>query len=230
MIPLLRKHKMLGEVDNPSNKGLWTKKYVDAIPLLKVKITRYNSSRQVRKEPSKLTIRDATFWKKEKLHEKKGTYISHVSIHAYWSWCITFILDRSVSHRHLFLSGLLSPHHSDSMLSSPIFLLFECAFELSTILGSVFSNPASFFSAPSSTHFLGSVFSNPTSFWVRLTALTSLVVCFLTLPPFSSAPLSPHLSGSAFSKPISFRVHFSALVLLRVLSLFECSFKLLSLE
>jgi hypothetical protein len=52
-------------------------------------------------------------------------------------------------------------------------------------------------SAPLSPHFSGSAFSNPTSFffsaplsphtfffWVRLWALTSQVVYFLTLPPF----------------------------------------------
>jgi hypothetical protein len=32
MIPLLRKQKMLGRAGNPSDKGLWTKKYVDAAP------------------------------------------------------------------------------------------------------------------------------------------------------------------------------------------------------
>jgi hypothetical protein len=45
MILLLRKQKMLGEADNPSDKGLWTKKYVDVIPLIEVKITRYDSSK-----------------------------------------------------------------------------------------------------------------------------------------------------------------------------------------
>ena len=36
-------------------------------------------------------------------------------------------------------------------------------------------------------HLLGSAFSNPTSFRVCLCALTSQVVCFLTLPPFECA-------------------------------------------
>jgi uncharacterized protein (UPF0303 family) len=46
--------------------------------------------------------------KKRELHVekgtpwRKGTYISQVSIHAYWSWYIAFILDISVSHHHLF--------------------------------------------------------------------------------------------------------------------------------
>jgi hypothetical protein len=61
MIPLLRKQRMLGEADNPSDKGLWTKKYVDAIPLIEVKITRYDSSKQEEKEPSKLTIKNSNF-------------------------------------------------------------------------------------------------------------------------------------------------------------------------
>jgi hypothetical protein len=42
------------------------------------------------------------------------------------------------------LSGLLSPHHLDSMLSSPIYLLFSGLSSPHT-LGSVFSNLASIF-------------------------------------------------------------------------------------
>jgi len=42
-------------------------------------------------------------------------------------------------------------------------------------------------------HFSGSVFSNPTSFWVRLWALTSQVVCFLTLPHSECAFEPPSL-------------------------------------
>jgi len=61
MIPLLRKQKMLGEADNPLDKGLWAKKCADVISLLEVKITRYDSSKQEQKEPSKLTIRDSNF-------------------------------------------------------------------------------------------------------------------------------------------------------------------------
>jgi hypothetical protein len=32
MIPLLRKQKMLSKAHNPSDKGLWAKKYADIIP------------------------------------------------------------------------------------------------------------------------------------------------------------------------------------------------------
>jgi hypothetical protein len=49
-----------------------------------------------------------------------------------------------MSHHHLFLSGLLSPHHLDSVLSSLIFLLFECALEPSNIPAGAPYNPASF--------------------------------------------------------------------------------------
>jgi len=115
--------------------------------------------------------------------KKRGTYICQVSIHACWSWCITFIPDRSMSHRHLFLSGLLSPHHLDSVLSSLIYL---------------------FLSASSSPHLPGSVFSNHTSVRERLWALTSWVVCFLTLPIFECALEPSTTLGSVFSNLTSF--------------------------
>ena len=110
---------------------------------------------------------------------------------------------------------------------------FECALEPSTILGSVFSNPASFrvclraltswvvyfltlppFECalePSTT--LGSVFYNPTSFQVRLWALTSQVVRFLTLPPFECAfqPSFPFESYLFLNAPLSFHLLNSAL-------------------
>jgi len=101
-------------------KGRRTKKYDDIKSFQVVKITRYDSSKQER-EPSKLTIRDSNFWenensmKKRELHVekgnpwRKGTYISQVSIHAYWSWYITFILDISVSHHHLLIERAVKP-------------------------------------------------------------------------------------------------------------------------
>jgi len=45
LIPLLRKQKMLGKAGNPSDKGLWAKKYVDVIPLPEVMVTRYDSGK-----------------------------------------------------------------------------------------------------------------------------------------------------------------------------------------
>jgi hypothetical protein len=110
MIPFLRNY--WAKLATLEIKGRRTKKYDDIKSFLGVNITRDDSSKQERKKPSKLTIRDSNFWenensmKKRELHVekgtpwRKGTYISQVSIHAYWSWYIAFILD-IVSHHHL---------------------------------------------------------------------------------------------------------------------------------
>ena len=72
-----------------------------------------------------------------------------------------------------------------TMPLSPRFLLVRlCAL---TSFSSVPMSPRFLLSAPLSPHHLGSAFSNSTSFWVRLWALTSWVVRFLTLPPFECA-------------------------------------------
>jgi len=58
MIPFLRKQEIWCRSDNPSDKGLWAKRYVDVIFFPGVKITRCGLSKQERKKPLKLTIRD----------------------------------------------------------------------------------------------------------------------------------------------------------------------------
>jgi hypothetical protein len=132
MIPFLR--KISGKIGNPWDKGTRTKKYDDIKSFLEVKITRDDLSKQERKSHRSL-LPTLQLLRKERHHEEMGTYISQVSIHAYWSLCIAFNIVRWVFHHHL----------------------------------------------------LDSAFSNPTSFRVCLCALTSQVVCFLTLPPFECA-------------------------------------------
>jgi len=80
MIPFLRNY--WAKLATLEIKGRRTKKYDDIKSFLRVKITRYDSSKQEQKEPSKLTIR-LKLLRKGELHEEKGTYISQVSIHAY---------------------------------------------------------------------------------------------------------------------------------------------------
>jgi len=82
MILFLR--KMSGKIDNPWDKGRRTKKYDDIKSFLEVKITRYDSSKQERKS-HRCLLSTLQLLREERHHEEMGTYISQVSIHAYWS-------------------------------------------------------------------------------------------------------------------------------------------------
>jgi len=59
MIPFLRNY--WAKLVTLEIKGRRTKKYDDIKSFQVVKVTRYDSSKQERKEPSKLTIRDSNF-------------------------------------------------------------------------------------------------------------------------------------------------------------------------
>jgi len=59
-----------------------TRKHDDIKSFLKVKITRYNSSKQEQKGHRSLLPR-LKLLRKGRLHEKNEDYISQVSIHAY---------------------------------------------------------------------------------------------------------------------------------------------------
>jgi len=59
MIPFIRNH--WAKLATLEIKGRRTKKYDDIKSFQVVKVTRYDSSKQERKEPSKLTIRDSNF-------------------------------------------------------------------------------------------------------------------------------------------------------------------------
>jgi hypothetical protein len=82
MISFLK--KIPGKIGNPWDKGRRTKKYDDIKSFLEVKITRDDSSKQERKSHRSL-LSTLQFLKKERHHKEMGTYISQVSIHAYWS-------------------------------------------------------------------------------------------------------------------------------------------------
>jgi hypothetical protein len=82
MIPFLR--KILGKMGNHWDKGRRTKKYDDIKSFLEVKITRYDLSKQKRKN-HRCLLSTLQLLRKERHHEEMGTYISQVSIHAYQS-------------------------------------------------------------------------------------------------------------------------------------------------
>ena len=99
----------------------------------------------------------ADFWKKKNLPSNKEDMLESLTLIESYSRTITMPL-------------------------SPRFLLVRlCAL---TSFSSVPMSPRFLLSAPLSPHHLGSAFSNSTSFWVRLWALTTWVMRFLTLPPF----------------------------------------------
>jgi len=126
------------------------------------------------KNHQSLLLETRTF-EKRKLHEEKGTYICQVSIHAYWSWCITLFIDRLVSHRHLFLSELLKPQLSQQVRF--IALPFSLWVRLRALHHLRFCALQPTLSARLSPHPSGSVFSNPASFRVCLRALDHLRWC-----------------------------------------------------
>jgi hypothetical protein len=61
---------MLGRAGNHLDKGFGAKKYADVIPLLEVKITRYDSSKQ-KQRVIKTYYQRLILLRKEKLHKKR---------------------------------------------------------------------------------------------------------------------------------------------------------------
>jgi len=82
MIHFLR--KMSSKIGNPWDKVQRTRKYDDIKSFLEVKITRYDSSKQEQKSHWCL-LSTLQLLRNERHHEEMGTYISQVSMHAYWS-------------------------------------------------------------------------------------------------------------------------------------------------